>query len=155
MYVYFLKTHATWHTGSVYQYKIGHASDVAKRMSQLQTGCPMEIQLFGTLACKNKRQAASVERQLHEFFKDRRQLGEWFRFGVRQAWALRLLIRDWPVKQPIAEYMPIAMTLASRMKDTLLSNGLPSWTGLSASDSLNRAELIDKVVLLAGGSQPH
>jgi hypothetical protein len=149
MYVYFLKTIATGQHGSTYRYKIGHAANVTKRIGQLQTGCPTEIHLFGTLKCESKDQAADIERQLHAFFADKRKIGEWFQFSSRQAWAIRLLLRDWPVSLPIHEYMTTAIKLSRSVMDALYQAGLPAWAGLSPIDSLNRKELIDRVVDIA------
>lgn len=155
MYVYFLKTIATGQHGSNYLYKIGHAANVEKRIRQLQTGCPTEIRLFASLKCSGKAQAADVERRLHAVFASRRRIGEWFQFASRQAWAIRLLARDWPVQLPIEEYMECAMKQAQVIKDALYCAKLPAWTGLSPIDSLNRKELIDRVLALAPVSQRH
>jgi len=155
MYVYFLKTVATGQHGSNYLYKIGHATDVAKRIRQLQTGCPTKIELFASLRCASKQQAADVEQRLHAIFANRRRLGEWFQFASRQAWAIRLLARDWPLHLPLEEYMEHAMKQAQFIKDALYGAKLPAWTGLSSIDSLNRKELIDRVLALAPVPQRH
>lgn len=155
MYVYFLKTVATGQHGSNYLYKIGHAANVARRIRQLQTGCPSEISLFATLKCESKQHAADVERRLHAIFANRRRVGEWFQFASRQAWAIRLLARDWPVHVPLEEYMSSAMKQAQVVKDALYGAKVPAWTGLGPIDSLNRKELIDRVLMLAPVSVRH
>jgi len=148
VYVYFMRTVVTGREGSLYRYKIGHASDVAKRITQLQTGCPAEIALFGTLKCKSKRHAAEVERTLHEYFADRRQIGEWFQFSVRTAWALRLLIRDWPNVGDLNAYMDDAHKQAQRIKDVLYTAKVPVWRGIQEIENLDRNDFIDRIRLL-------
>lgn len=149
MHVYFMHTVATDHLGSKHLYKVGYAADVAKRLAQLQTGCPMPIQLFGTLKCTSRAHAADIERRLHLYFASRRRLGEWFIFAARHTWTIRLLIRDWPIEQPLEEYLELAFGHAQRMKNALLAAGLPVWKGMSAVESLKRGDLIDTVVTLS------
>jgi hypothetical protein len=152
VYVYFLKTVVTGREGSLYKYKIGHAGDVVKRIGQLQTGCPAEIALFGTLKCKSKKNAAEVERSLHEYFADRRHLGEWFQFSARNAWAIRLLMRDWPIATDIKTYMDDAHKQAQRIKDVLYTAKLPVWRGIQEIENLDRNEFIDRIRLLVNSA---
>lgn len=56
-------------------FKIGLASDVSQRLSQMQTGCPYPLFAFREYKTAN---AMPVEKMLHAFFHKKRRLGEWF-----------------------------------------------------------------------------
>lgn len=62
--------------------KIGKASDVQRRLSQIQVGCPYRVYLYSTIRCKDDQEAFAVERAAHEVFRKKRlrMNGEWFRF---------------------------------------------------------------------------
>lgn len=65
--------------------KIGTTKrDPEKRLATLQTGCPTELRLLGTLRGGEPR-----ESRLHEDFSDYRVRGEWFRPGPRVVAYLR------------------------------------------------------------------
>lgn len=53
--------------------KIGTAMEPAKRLASLQTGCSERLEIVATVAGD-----ASLERRLHERFKQSRMHGEWF-----------------------------------------------------------------------------
>lgn len=53
--------------------KIGHSTDVLRRISQLQTGNSRRLRLVTIIAGQQ-----SHERALHRVFSDRRIVGEWF-----------------------------------------------------------------------------
>lgn len=57
------------------QVKIGVAANVFDRLSQLQTGNPVALELLNAFEFNN---ADSVERALHQCFYEKRGLGEWF-----------------------------------------------------------------------------
>ena len=57
--------------------KIGVAQDVDKRIKQLQTGAGIELELiYKSIICSN---AFAIERDVHEYFKEYRTFGEWFK----------------------------------------------------------------------------
>jgi hypothetical protein len=67
--------------GSIYAVKAGDfikigftKGDVWERLAQLQTGCPMELQLLGTGPG-----GRLMEGRIHAILKDYRAHGEWFR----------------------------------------------------------------------------
>ena len=60
--------------------KIGKANDVAKRVSQLQTGNSTELKTLGSIVCED---AILVEKQLHMLFKDKCVRREWFDVTVQ------------------------------------------------------------------------
>jgi len=55
------------------RYKIGYTNDIKTRMSALQTGCPVPIDVVCVLPC-----GADTEKWLHRRFEDYRVQGEWF-----------------------------------------------------------------------------
>lgn len=60
-------------------YKIGVTShDPLKRLSQLQVGCPHNLQLMGTYSIICENDVYDVEKHLHEVFSECRVRGEWF-----------------------------------------------------------------------------
>ena len=59
-------------------YKIGHTSNVQKRICSLQTGCPTQlIVIITSSGCQKK------EKEIQDFFNDHkvRKNGEWFKFS--------------------------------------------------------------------------
>jgi hypothetical protein len=56
--------------------KVGIASDIFKRMSQLQVSSPHPMQLLAAFPSK---QAAIIERRIHHMWAKYRGLGEWFK----------------------------------------------------------------------------
>lgn len=55
--------------------KIGRASEVKRRIGQLQTGNPTTLQLLGWLVASND---DAMEKQLHAHYSEYRVRGEWF-----------------------------------------------------------------------------
>ena len=55
--------------------KIGYSKDVRKRLKQIQTGCPFELDIIarfpGTVA---------IEKSLHDKYDEYRLRGEWFKY---------------------------------------------------------------------------
>lgn len=61
-------------------FKIGKANDPSKRLKELQTGCPVDLELIGFIRCKSEMHALKVESDFHyrfRFLKSRKH-GEWF-----------------------------------------------------------------------------
>jgi len=56
-------------------FKIGRSSDVLRRLRQLQTGSAEDVVLILTLKFRN---CATMEKQIHRRFKEKRLRGEWF-----------------------------------------------------------------------------
>ena len=56
-------------------YKIGMALDPCRRLRELSTGSPFELQLLAAIPYR-----LVAERDLHQRYKDRRRNGEWFEF---------------------------------------------------------------------------
>jgi hypothetical protein len=84
MYVYFIKAH-----GKPPRMKIGKANDVEARLAGLKTGCPYKLSLMAKIKCRSEKHAFQVEKLAHEFFKEHRAYGEWFRctdFIISKAW---------------------------------------------------------------------
>ena len=55
--------------------KIGFAKNLKQRMSNIQSGCPYEINLFTCAHAPNYRE---VEKYLHNYFSGFNSYGEWF-----------------------------------------------------------------------------
>ena len=58
--------------------KIGHTSNLEKRLEALCVGTPMLIELSVTFYCGSKEDARKSEKNLHRFFKFCHVRGEWF-----------------------------------------------------------------------------
>lgn len=58
--------------------KIGVASDLYNRISNLQVGCPYEITLIHVMYFDSITEATKKENQLHHELKEYRIRGEWF-----------------------------------------------------------------------------
>ncbi len=58
--------------------KIGLSTDPEKRLRHLQTGSPVQLELF---AFRSHRNAAIKEGELHTRFQHKRVAGEWFELG--------------------------------------------------------------------------
>lgn len=59
-------------------FKIGIANDPASRLAQLQTGNPVELEIF---SCWEFEDAGAVERVVHQAFKKSRHFLEWFKLS--------------------------------------------------------------------------
>lgn len=64
------------HAGETW-YKIGRAVDPASRFSNIQVGCPFDLELLSIIPCK-RRNAPNLERELHGILDMYRIRGEWF-----------------------------------------------------------------------------
>jgi hypothetical protein len=103
MYVYFIKGHLHFRGSARQMWKIGKAKDVARRLRQLQTGCPMDLSIFGTLCCAGAAQATDIERRLHRILEGKKQRGEWFILSSVDAIAVIKLIDAWPSESRIED----------------------------------------------------
>lgn len=73
-YVYFVKS-----TNNLI--KIGSTTNVERRLKQLQTGSPGELELLGYIETED---SYALESKLHEEYKTLRVSGEWFNIPVKQ-----------------------------------------------------------------------
>lgn len=62
------------------QIKIGRAGNIKKRLQNLQTGNPSQLQLMGWIKCDDDMEN-QLERELHQQYKKQRCMGEWFDIG--------------------------------------------------------------------------
>ena len=60
--------------------KIGVASNVRKRVNDLQTGCPWPLRIIAKLHCDSRKNAYALESRFHNLFSYKRMEGEWFWF---------------------------------------------------------------------------
>lgn len=58
--------------------KIGVASDVATRLSDLQVGNPKKLTVEAVIPAKDKQSAKKIEQKLHFAYSRFRKCGEWF-----------------------------------------------------------------------------
>lgn len=63
--------------------KIGLARDVAKRISELQIGNPVELNLIASIPVKNRKEAEKLEKMLHKKFSNQNIRGEWFYGSIK------------------------------------------------------------------------
>jgi len=62
-------------------YKIGIANNPQVRLAQLQTGNPYELEI---VSCYGFNDAGIVEKSLHQAYKEKRLIGEWFELNYEQ-----------------------------------------------------------------------
>lgn len=68
--------------------KIGRARDIEKRMAELQTGCPYEMYILGSIACRSDMHATGIEGKLHRMLRHSRMRGEWFELSRQMTFVL-------------------------------------------------------------------
>ncbi len=73
-------------------YKIGVSIDPMKRLTQIQTGCPIKCEYVGYIPSTHPRQ---TEKEIHEDLAEFRTFGEWFDLGDG---LIRYLIENWNLK---------------------------------------------------------
>jgi hypothetical protein len=71
-------------------YKIGMATDVEKRLSQIQTNNPREAHLVAKVGVENA-STGHVEKALHMYYEPVRMKGEWFDLPPREAAGFKLV----------------------------------------------------------------
>jgi hypothetical protein len=91
-------------------YKIGVAKKPMKRLSELQTGNPNQLQLVKTSGPYSEKQAFAIERELHTRLGFARMQGEWFKAkSLRRAFLLFNYLID-------VGYVPTFKEAARRQK---------------------------------------
>ena len=70
-------------------YKIGISCTLGWRLNYLQCGNPYPLKLIDAVKLKD---AKLVEKIIHEYFKDKRGLGEWFKLNDQELKKLQYLI---------------------------------------------------------------
>lgn len=73
MYVYLVRSGSK--KGAI---KIGVASNVAKRLSELQVGNPATLCLIASIPCSSRKHAYDIEKGLHKRLRRWHIRGEWF-----------------------------------------------------------------------------
>ena len=96
MYVYFIAVIEAFPP----RVKIGKARDPKVRMSELQTGCPYELKLLGSIKCKSDAHAYELERMAHRSFSGYRKRGEWFHYHKNVKQAIEKLLIDNSCENP-------------------------------------------------------
>ena len=75
--------------GSEQLYKIGQTSNMQDRMRNLQTGSPTKLEIVKFIQTDD---ALTIERKLHNTFKETRIRGEWFALKKGQVRAAKKLM---------------------------------------------------------------
>ena len=70
-------------------YKIGIATNLRKRVSNIQTSNPFKVTLVAYTKTEN---VFADELELHELFKDKRVRGEWFKLNDDDLFYLREIL---------------------------------------------------------------
>lgn len=74
--------------------KVGIARDPHRRLREIQTGHPSELQVAVTFAMPSQSIARKIEHAFHTVQADKRTRGEWFDISVTEAvWLMCLNIR--------------------------------------------------------------
>jgi len=60
--------------------KIGKANDVEKRLSGIQTGSPLKLQMFGYIKSESP---TTAEKHIHKLLKTENVMGEWFQVSQK------------------------------------------------------------------------
>lgn len=77
MFVYFIKCKATQgHNNPV---KIGIGVNPEKRITELQTGNPYQLELLAKIPARNRKHAEFLEYSFHKYFSFAHMRGEWFK----------------------------------------------------------------------------
>lgn len=77
MYVYFVRASAP--PPSVISWvKIGMSYDIDARLKDLQSACPIALELIGSIRCRTNVDSRRLESKLHETIGWERVHGEWF-----------------------------------------------------------------------------
>lgn len=61
-------------------FKIGHTTDISRRLATIQSNSPFKITYYDSIESKDKDLILSVERRLQEFCYYSRYKGEWFKY---------------------------------------------------------------------------
>lgn len=77
MYIYIIQC------GDTPMYKVGVTSGLSRRLENLQTGCPYQLQYTFIVHCKSKHIAFSMETTLHCRLKPYHVRGEWFNLSTQ------------------------------------------------------------------------
>ena len=75
--------------GSEQLYKIGQTSNMQNRMRNLQTGSPIKLEIVKFIQTED---ALTIERKLHDAFRETRIRGEWFALKKGQVRAVKKLL---------------------------------------------------------------
>ena len=78
-------------------YKIGYTknSDIAKRLSQLQTANPYRLEVVGSFQCTGQ----ATEKTLHSLFSEQCKRGEWFSLSLQDV--QNILDQNWRIAENI------------------------------------------------------
>lgn len=64
--------------------KIGMSNNPKKRIANLQTACPYELEIITAIKCLDREHCLNVERVAHKLYRKNRMRGEWFLVDAKQ-----------------------------------------------------------------------
>jgi len=119
--------------------KIGFSKDVEKRLKQLQTSSPFDLEIIYT-------EFAAIERekQLHEKYKEYQVKGEWFNISGD----LEKFIKNGPI-QPFYNFL-----VSHRIEDTFIGDlAVDIFRDASLNESSAQSEILKQITLSGGCSE--
>ena len=79
-----MKTHIYFvQSGKKGPIKIGIASNVCKRIDELQIGNPYKLNLIAAIPVTSRKMATDIEKWMHRRFKTQHIRGEWFQGNIK------------------------------------------------------------------------
>lgn len=120
-------------------FKIGQAADPRRRLGELQTGNPCELDLFAVFPVEDM---DAIESSFHEVFNSLCVRGEWFKFGPNEEGFIRWL-RD---KFYEGTKLRQASTMSRDFADCIPSE----FEGYKTLEMISRAEMSEQWKLLTG-----
>lgn len=89
VYIYFIQAFGVQELKRI---KIGMSDNPGNRLMELQVGSPVKLKMLGTVRCRSRAHAASVERLAHNLFHKQRRRGEWFHLSRNHLAQIKSLI---------------------------------------------------------------
>lgn len=130
MYVYFI------HNSLTDNYKVGKTKSLEKRIKQLQTGNEVRLEIKRSIDDINP----EIEKYLHEYFKDRQILNEWFDINLKE---IEYVIELVAYANKIKSGSPQSRNLTNP-KDMKLVSRILKWNPDSSSN-INQTSNINQI----------
>jgi len=81
-------------------FKIGMASSLGARLSQIQTSCPYNVRVVAFIPCEPE-DALKLEQTLHDLYRSKNVRGEWFNLTRRDIAVIESIGAEMPNQQSI------------------------------------------------------
>lgn len=102
--------------------KIGISSDPKKRLAQLLTASPVEMEIVHVFKLPNRLNAAAIEQAFHGVFRRQRARGEWFKISRHEA-------KSAMIENIIMFLKVMARLSGDRLTEAVAAVGLPDGFG--------------------------